>query len=383
MTQIRHLELRQESSDRYVVYLCALAAVGGLSLAMLQMVLPVLQLGVPAVIVWGLFRYLRNAQGQLQRRLNTCFYQLLQQNQGRVLTLDFAMMAHLSAAASRKFLDEKAREFSAQFEVTECGEVVYLFPRMNLQPGLNPDAAAIEASSEAEAAIIQEAFDQLLAKHHRQSVPADLLESTQAFIFDAALDSPELKDDEPEVLETTAPNNSLDIKCSDSQLAHPPIFHIADPWINEAASGPALTAEPEAASPEPVAVETLPGVAVKPDLALEDLALEDLALEDLALEDLAIKDLALEDLALEAAPVENLTVENLTVEDWLSPLQPVARPQTLTQTALAKRLGVSTSTLSRRKTLADLEDWSQTKDPEGIAWQYLSTEQCFSPAPDF
>ena len=44
--------------------------------------------------------------------------------------------------------------------------------------------------------------------------------------------------------------------------------------------------------------------------------------------------------------------------------------QSLIQAELAKRLDLNTSTVGRRKGDPDFEEWSQSKDPEGIAWKY-------------
>lgn len=45
-------------------------------------------------------------------------------------------------------------------------------------------------------------------------------------------------------------------------------------------------------------------------------------------------------------------------------------PDKLTQSDLARRLGCSPSTLSNRRDHSDFPQWSQSKDPEGIAWHY-------------
>lgn len=44
--------------------------------------------------------------------------------------------------------------------------------------------------------------------------------------------------------------------------------------------------------------------------------------------------------------------------------------QSLIQAELAKRLDLNSSTVGRRKSEPDFEEWSQSKDPEGVAWQY-------------
>lgn len=60
--------------------------------------------------------------------------------------------------------------------------------------------------------------------------------------------------------------------------------------------------------------------------------------------------------------------------------------QPLTGVKLAKRLGVSASTLSRVRHHANFSQWSRTLDPEGIAWSYenkLYVPQVYGyPTPD-
>lgn len=49
----------------------------------------------------------------------------------------------------------------------------------------------------------------------------------------------------------------------------------------------------------------------------------------------------------------------------------------LTGTALANRLNVSTTTISRRKTKPDFSKWTRSKDPSGIAWRYSKSSKLF------
>ncbi|WP_016949929.1 hypothetical protein [Anabaena sp. PCC 7108] len=55
------------------------------------------------------------------------FYQMLQENQGKITLLNFAMQSQLPATEARQYLDEKAKEFNANFQVTEEGAVSYHF----------------------------------------------------------------------------------------------------------------------------------------------------------------------------------------------------------------------------------------------------------------
>lgn len=52
---------------------------------------------------------------------------------------------------------------------------------------------------------------------------------------------------------------------------------------------------------------------------------------------------------------------------------------TLIQSDLAKRLDTTPSTIGRRKTDASFAEWSQSKDPDGIAWKYLRKSKVFIP----
>ena len=55
------------------------------------------------------------------------FFQLLQLNRGRVSLLDFANATRLEPAIARRHLDEWAKVCSASFEVTDGGDVYYVF----------------------------------------------------------------------------------------------------------------------------------------------------------------------------------------------------------------------------------------------------------------
>ena len=62
-----------------------------------------------------------------------------------------------------------------------------------------------------------------------------------------------------------------------------------------------------------------------------------------------------------------------------SPKIPSPSTLSLIQADLAKRLDINTSTLTRRRSDEDFSQWSQSKDPEGIAWKYLAENKIFVP----
>ncbi len=53
------------------------------------------------------------------------------------------------------------------------------------------------------------------------------------------------------------------------------------------------------------------------------------------------------------------------------------RTQSLIQSELAKRLDTHTSTIGRRKSDPDFVDWTRSKDPEGMGWQYIAETNVF------
>ncbi|GAX36592.1 hypothetical protein [Nodularia sp. NIES-3585] len=92
--------------------------------------------GIPTMVLggWmslGLYRQSKNEkkvlQQQLSDRLQSNFYQMLQENNGRVTVLGLAMNCQLPAADAQEYLDMKAKEFNADFQVSEKGAVSYYF----------------------------------------------------------------------------------------------------------------------------------------------------------------------------------------------------------------------------------------------------------------
>jgi hypothetical protein len=56
--------------------------------------------------------------------------------------------------------------------------------------------------------------------------------------------------------------------------------------------------------------------------------------------------------------------------------------KSLIQSELAKRLDVHSSTIGKRKSDPDFSEWSQSRDPDGIAWKYSRKTKEFLPVND-
>ena len=110
--------------------LLGLALLGLLVVLLLRLLLPVLLVAVPTAGGYWLWRQWQRQQRQRQRhqaQLNAKFYQLLQQQRGRISVLDFAMYAKLEGAAAQSYLNDQAQTFSAYFDTTAQGDIIYVF----------------------------------------------------------------------------------------------------------------------------------------------------------------------------------------------------------------------------------------------------------------
>ena len=78
--------------------------------------------------VWEQNRVERVQQAQIRvDRLAAAFFQLLKENDGAVTPLQFAMKAQLPGSEAKEYLESRAQEFDAQFEVSDRGTILYRF----------------------------------------------------------------------------------------------------------------------------------------------------------------------------------------------------------------------------------------------------------------
>lgn len=88
-----------------------------------------LLLGLPmttggSFLLWSVAENRRQTK---RDRLQSSFYQILKENNGDITVMRLAMATKVSGDEAQQFLTEKAREFNADFTVTENGSVVYKF----------------------------------------------------------------------------------------------------------------------------------------------------------------------------------------------------------------------------------------------------------------
>jgi DNA modification methylase len=93
---------------------------------------PFLLLGVSGAITAGWLRrgLKQQAEEEMSDRLRSSFFRLVQEGNGNITVMRFAMDTKLSGEAAKQYLDEKAAEFNANFNVSDNGGVAYYFPEL-------------------------------------------------------------------------------------------------------------------------------------------------------------------------------------------------------------------------------------------------------------
>ena len=61
-------------------------------------------------------------------RLRQVLYQLIEASNGQVTLVQFAIAADIPAAEARAYIGSQAKAFSANFDITDSGSIVYQFP---------------------------------------------------------------------------------------------------------------------------------------------------------------------------------------------------------------------------------------------------------------
>jgi hypothetical protein len=86
-----------------------------------------------------------------------------------------------------------------------------------------------------------------------------------------------------------------------------------------------------------------------------------------------------EAMAISPPVISSPALANIPLSNESALDSPIDLSESLIQADLAKRLDTTSSTIARRKTDPDFPLWSQSKDPDGIAWQYLDENKVFIP----
>lgn len=121
-------------------YLSLLLAVAFL-LFLMRTAFPWLLAIASFVGVWMLWRYYSYQSRRLQQSLDQAFYALIREHEGRITPLDLALATQLTGPQVQAYLDQKALEFAAEFEVTDDGRIFYTFSTVASVTVADPEPA--------------------------------------------------------------------------------------------------------------------------------------------------------------------------------------------------------------------------------------------------
>lgn len=96
----------------------------------------VVGLPLTAIGSWMFWRGHRRHQAQVQSQLRQTFFQMLQHHAGLITPLQFAMATGLDGTAAKAYLDQRAKEFDADYQITTEGHLIYCFavPQLPIEP---------------------------------------------------------------------------------------------------------------------------------------------------------------------------------------------------------------------------------------------------------
>jgi hypothetical protein len=254
---------------------------------------------------------------QWSKQVNPYFNQLIKENQGCLTVMDLHLKAGISAPAATRYLDKKAEEFGAQRQVYEDKGTVYYFLT----------ASALGSMFEESEPTVEPEDESLGSQRPKLMELLSQKVSSPPQLLSQKVSSPPQSESSPsELVETPEPSAEKEPQ-------------------------PLESPEPPAEK-EPQPLETTPPA---------------------------------DEVKADPKPVEHHKLEQTEPasekEDlWAdTPDNEQQDSQSLIQAELAKRLDVHSSTVGKRKSDPDFSEWSQSRDPEGIAWKYSPKAKEFVP----
>ena len=304
---------------------------------------------------------------QWSKRVNPYFNQLIKENQGCLTALDLSMKANLSGSAARLFLDRKAEEFAAQRREYEGKGTVYYFLTVS-------------------------ALGSLLEE---SEPPPELEDEEDIATLTSELPAPQLIETlTPKEPHPSHPHGESSIR-DQLELSEPPIAEESISSIEKSSTDKVEVDEEESVSSVEVvttevsvsSVEVTPtevsvsSVEVTPtgvSVSSVEVVTTEVSVSSVEVTPTAQVEVHVEPLKPPQSELTELLKEKKNLYQDASPQnQEVYKP--LIQAELAKRLDVHSSTVGKRKSDEDFPEWSQSRDPEGIAWEYNPEAKEFVP----
>lgn len=182
-----------------------------------------LPVAVAAGLGFGFRRYWQNKQKKLEQ-LNSVFYQLVQENNGWVTALDLAMKSNVPGTEVQQYLDERAREFAAHYEVTEQGGMIYYFESA-LSPNGSKPPTIVDTNYEPVVSFSEPIVSEVPKNSQPSSPPPVEKKPVEAATIDVPVSG--VKKNEPPAPVSAVNNNSKPAPRKEVQL--PPIQSKTEP----------------------------------------------------------------------------------------------------------------------------------------------------------
>ncbi len=365
--------------------------------------------------IWQRYQWLKWSE-----QINPCFYQLIQVNQGCLTVMDLALKANISGRSAKQYLDTKAKEFGIRAISLEDKGTVYYFttgstlnslldgsetgkeiaiappttttqmlvePPVETEPSF-PDSLTTQAQTPVEVPVETE-----------PSFPEQSTASAPSLVEQPGETEPSFPEsliaEEQTPVEAPVETAASEPTASGSSLVEQPVETAPnEPERLTTEEQTPVEATVETTASEPTAsgsslveqpVETAPNEPER--LTTEEQTPVEVTVETTASEpeqSTAEADTPTE-VQTEAPPPEQ---QQSTESDDEQQLEPVAAEKSakklmafgsLIQIELANRLGVHSSTVYKRRYDSDFPQWSKSRDPQGIAWEYSEDTKEFYP----
>jgi hypothetical protein len=313
-------------------------------------------------LIWQIWQNYQWQQWNLQ--INPVFNELIIENQGCLTPLDLSVKANLTAKVAQRFLDRKAEEYGAQKKLFDEQGIIYYFLTANALQSIFEDSDYLyleDKTIDKTTAVIEQ--DQKIDSDYDENIHAhyDYEEDEEAQDNYDYEEDEDLEEDETANLGILSLSSALDDIEEDEEDTHHE--------ISVAEMAQLLEVKEDAPLPSVLQEEDPQGTSVSKIAQLVELNKE---------QNLEVKttDKIDDDLIN-----SNATLTTETEEQSEAKSQKPVNYQSLRlkQNELAKRLDIHYNTIGKRKSDLDFPQWSQKRDPEGIAWEYLPKIRVFAP----
>lgn len=311
-------------------------------------------------LIWQIWQNYQWKKWSLQ--INPFFNELIMENQGRLTPLDLSVKANLTARSAQNFLDRKAEEYGAQKKLYQ-DQLIYYFLTANALQSIFEDSEPLSLS-----ATIAEV--------------ESLTNSDDDFVDDEAEDQDYDQDYDQEYLTDESDYDQdydLEEDQEDQELGILNLGSVLDEIDQDENDVIESTTHHEMSIQEMAKlVEVKEDSPLPPELQEDETPVA------------SIKNIAQ---LIELDQPENITEittisNNIETEESNQNLSKKLKKDVnyqslrLKQNELAKRLDIHYNTIGKRKSDPDFSQWTQRRDPEGIAWEYLPKIRLFAPVID-